>query len=45
VAAIKSGLDGLALALGINDSRFVLQPFISGRVVGSVVVRLSRGPV
>lgn len=43
VAAIKSGLDGLALALGINDSRFVLHPWISSSIAGSVVVRLSIG--
>lgn len=45
IASMKSGLDGLAEALKVNDSRFVLHPFVSDRIAGSVEVRLSRGPV
>ena len=44
VAQMKAGIDGLSEALKINDSRFVLHPFVSDHVAGSVVVRLSRGP-
>jgi crossover junction endodeoxyribonuclease RusA len=44
IASFKPGRDGLADALGIDDKRFVSHPFVSGRIAGSVVVRLSRGP-
>lgn len=44
IASFKAGRDGLALALGIDDKRFVCHPFVSDRIAGSVVVRLSRGP-
>lgn len=44
IAQIKNGIDGLALALGVNDSRFKIAPWISDHVAGSVVVRLSPGP-
>jgi len=44
IASFKAGRDGLALALGIDDSRFRIAPFVSDRIAGSVVVRLSNGP-
>lgn len=43
VAMFKNGRDGLALALGIDDKRFICHPFIADRIAGSVMVRLSRG--
>ena len=40
-ASIKSGLDGLAMALGVNDKRFSLQleiaPINQGRVVVEIL--------
>lgn len=44
VAAWKNGRDGMALALGVDDSRFVVHPFVSDRIAGSVVVRISEWP-
>lgn len=46
IAAFKAGRDGLALALGINDSRFVTHPFISPETAagGAVEVRLTGQP-
>jgi len=42
VAAIKSGLDGLADALGINDRQFLPTFVFSDEVKGMVVVELTR---
>jgi len=44
VAAMKSGLDGLADALGVDDSRFVLRPMLCEQIGGMVRVRLTGGP-
>ena len=46
IAAFKSGRDGLADALGINDKRFRVQPWVSEKSIkgGSVCVKLSPGP-
>lgn len=46
VAAFKSGRDGMADALGINDKRFRIHPWISDSTTkgGAVRVRLSMGP-
>lgn len=44
IASFKAGRDGLALALGIDDKRFVCHSFVSDHIAGSVVVRLSRWP-
>jgi len=44
VASIKAGIDGMADALKIDDSRFVLHPWVSTKITGTVVVRLSAGP-
>jgi crossover junction endodeoxyribonuclease RusA len=40
VASIKSGLDGVADALGVNDKRFLPTFIFSDEVKGMVVVRL-----
>ena len=44
VAAIKAGLDGLADALGVNDSRFVIHPALRDEIGGMVRVRIAEGP-
>jgi len=43
LASIKSGLDGLADALGVNDSRFDLTVRVSDEVGGMVRVSVSHG--
>jgi crossover junction endodeoxyribonuclease RusA len=43
-AAFKSGRDGLAEALGINDKRFRTHPWIKDAVAGMVKVRITGGP-
>lgn len=46
IAAFKSGRDGVAQALGIDDKRLRIHPWLSDEVVkgGAVKVRLSMGP-
>lgn len=46
IASFKSGRDGLADALGIDDSLFVVHSFLSDRVVkgGQVRVRITEPP-
>lgn len=44
VASFKSGRDGIADALGIDDKRFVCHPFVRDEIGGKVVVRLTAGP-
>ena len=44
IAAFKSGRDGLADALGINDRRFVCHPFVKDQIGGMVKVRITGGP-
>lgn len=44
IASFKSGRDGLADALGINDRRFRLHTWVSTDIGGMVKVRLSRWP-
>lgn len=43
-ASFKSGRDGLALALGIDDKRFVSHPHLIETIGGMVKVRLTGGP-
>ena len=45
IAAFKSGRDGLAEALGINDKRFVTHPKVMGEIGGMVKVRITGWPV
>lgn len=47
IAAFKSGRDGMAKALGIDDKRLRIHPWLSDEVVkgGAVRVRLSKGPL
>ena len=44
VAAFKSGRDGMADALGINDRRFRIHPYVKEQVGGMVKVRFTQGP-
>lgn len=47
IAAFKSGRDGLADALGIDDKRFRVHPFLSVNEIvhgGAVKVCFSKGP-
>jgi len=42
IAAFKSGRDGLAEAIGVDDSRFRLHIEVADRVGGMVEVRLTK---
>lgn len=44
IASFKSGRDGIADALGVNDSRFVCHPMIKEQIGGMVKVRITGGP-
>lgn len=46
IASYKSGRDGMAEALGIDDKRFRLHPWVSDvvRIGGCVEVVITRGP-
>ena len=44
IASFKAGRDGLALALGIDDKRFVCHPFVSEQIGGMVKVKITAGP-
>lgn len=44
LSRIKSGLDGIADALGVNDSRFRPHPYIQDAIGGMVKVRITPGP-
>lgn len=44
IAAFKSGRDGIADALGIDDKRFVCHPFVSDQTGGMVRVNVTAGP-
>lgn len=41
IASFKAGRDGIALALGIDDKRFVTHPFVSDEIGGFVKVRIT----
>jgi crossover junction endodeoxyribonuclease RusA len=44
IAAFKAGRDGLADALGVDDKRFRIHPYVMTQIGGMVKVRLSPGP-
>lgn len=44
IASFKAGRDGLALALGIDDKRFVTFPFVHTQTGGMIKVRLTELP-
>lgn len=43
LASLKSALDGIADALGVNDSRFQPHPFVKAETGGKVVIRITKG--
>lgn len=45
IAASKTLFDGIADALGVNDKRFRLHPYVKDQIGGYVKVRFSPGPV
>ena len=45
VASFKAGRDGIALALGIDDKRFVMRPYVQDAIGGMVKVRLTNFPI
>jgi crossover junction endodeoxyribonuclease RusA len=44
ISSFKSGRDGIADALGVNDRRFRIHPFLQDNVLGMVKVRITEGP-
>lgn len=44
VAAFKAGRDGIADALGVNDKRFRIHPYVKSEIGGMVKVRFTHGP-
>ena len=44
IAAMKHGLDGVAQAIGVDDSRFKLQPYFHEQIGGMVKIRLTAWP-
>ena len=44
VAAFKSGRDGVAEALGVDDKRFRIHPYLKSEIGGMVKVRFTKGP-
>lgn len=44
IASFKHGRDGLAAALGVDDKRFRIHPWVSNEIGGMVKVRISKGP-
>ena len=44
IASFKAGRDGLAIALGIDDKRFVMRPFVQDKIGGFIKVRLTGFP-
>lgn len=45
IASFKSGRDGLALALGIDDKRFRTFPFVRDQIGGYIKVRITDMPM
>lgn len=45
-AAMKSAYDGIADALGVNDSRFIIHPFVKDEIVkdGKVTITITGYP-
>lgn len=44
VAAFKSGRDGIADALGVDDKRFRIHPYVKTEIGGMVKIRFTPGP-
>ena len=44
LSSLKSGIDGLALALGVNDHIFVFHPMVMDDIGGFVRIKITIGP-
>lgn len=44
IASFKSGRDGIADALGIDDNRFICHAFVRDEVLGMVKILITDGP-
>lgn len=44
IAAFKSGRDGIADALGVDDKHFRIHPMVSNQVGGRVEIVITNGP-
>ena len=44
VAAFKAGRDGMADAMGLDDKRFRIHPFVKDEIGGMVKIRITPGP-
>lgn len=44
VASFKAGRDGVALALGIDDRRFICHPMVMDEIGGYIKVRITAPP-
>jgi crossover junction endodeoxyribonuclease RusA len=44
IASFKSGRDGIADALGIDDSRFITRPWVHTETGGYIKVSITGGP-
>ena len=44
ISSFKSGRDGIADALGIDDKRFITHPFVSEQIGGMIKVRITAMP-
>lgn len=44
ISAMKSGFDGLADAMGVDDNRFRVHPYVADEIGGLVRVRIAEGP-
>lgn len=44
IASFKSGRDGVALAMGVNDRRFKTHPFVKAEIGGMIKMRFTPGP-
>jgi crossover junction endodeoxyribonuclease RusA len=44
IASFKHGRDGVALALGIDDKRFRVMPYVQDKIGGFICLRLTEMP-
>ena len=44
ISAFKAGRDGMADAMGLDDKRFRIHPFVKDEVGGMVKIRITPGP-
>lgn len=44
ISMFKAGRDGMAIALGVNDKRFITHPFVSATIGGKIKVKITPRP-